>query len=113
MMVKDVRISPLNYAKHTFYKKIPVKNKDDKKKQMRALMPNLIHSLDAASMFMLINKYFIRYLKINRSIKDGKLNDFSLMKRTFNLFLNLRKDKDLCFIGVKKGLYRGWVIFRI
>lgn len=61
MMVKDVRITPLNYAKHTFYKKIPVKNKDDKKKQMRALMPNLIHSLDAASMFMLRKKYFIRY----------------------------------------------------
>lgn len=57
---KEVRISPFNYSKYTFV----IKTKDDKldpRKNNRALMPNLIHSLDAASLSILIHKYFYNY----------------------------------------------------
>jgi len=61
MTLKDVRIKPLNYSNYTFNLKIADKTKLDKEKQIRAFMPNLIHSLDAASLVILINNYFDGY----------------------------------------------------
>lgn len=61
MQIKETRVQPLNFSRNTFALKIPVREKYDKDKQMRALMPNLIHSLDSASLSLLINKYFYEY----------------------------------------------------
>jgi len=58
MKLKDVRIKPLNYSQYTFNLKVADPNKLDKEKQIRAFMPNLIHSLDSATLVMLINNYF-------------------------------------------------------
>jgi hypothetical protein len=56
--LKELRISPFNYSKYSFVLKTKNMNKIDQKKNVRALMPNLIHSLDAASLSLLIDKYF-------------------------------------------------------
>lgn len=65
--LKELRISPFNYSKYTFVLKTKDMNKIDHKKNVRALMPNLIHSLDAASLSLLIDKYFNNY---NNNIKN-------------------------------------------
>lgn len=54
---KTVKIKPFSYSKTqvrltSFIKKL------DLKKQTRAFMPNLIHSLDAASLILLLDEYF-------------------------------------------------------
>lgn len=61
MKIKETRVKPLNYSKMTFALKIPIRNEYDKLKQARALMPNLIHSLDSSSLILLLNKYFYDY----------------------------------------------------
>ncbi len=55
----DVSLKPFSYSKHKFTLKIKKDNYDNKK-QVRAFMPNLIHSLDAASLALLIDLYFNR-----------------------------------------------------
>lgn len=47
---KNITISPYSYKKSKIYLKVWNKDKFDHNKQIRALMPNLIHSLDAYSM---------------------------------------------------------------
>lgn len=54
---KTVKIKPFSYSKTqisltAFIKKL------DLNKQTRAFMPNLIHSLDAASLILLLDEYF-------------------------------------------------------
>jgi hypothetical protein len=65
--LKELRISPFNYSKYSFVLKTKDMNKIDPKKNVRALMPNLIHSLDAASLSLLIDKYFNNF---NNNIKN-------------------------------------------
>jgi hypothetical protein len=65
-VMKELRISPFNYSKYTYSIKKKAK-KMDTKKNIRALMPNLIHSLDAASLSLLIHSYFNNY---NNKIKN-------------------------------------------
>lgn len=59
--VKSTSIRPFVYSKAKI--NIQVVNKDalDKLKQIRAFMPNLIHSLDASSMSLLYNKFHLMY----------------------------------------------------
>ena|ERR1700733_672529 len=57
----ELRISPFNYSKYTYTIQKKIKNLLDSRKNIRALMPNLIHSLDAASLSILINNYFNKY----------------------------------------------------
>jgi len=53
----SVNIKPFSFSKSKI--KLSVyKNKLDLAKQSRAFMPNLIHSLDATSLMLLVNNYF-------------------------------------------------------
>lgn len=61
MQVKETKVQPLNFSKNSFRLKTTIKDKYDNNKQIRALMPNLIHSLDSTSLVLLINKYFTEY----------------------------------------------------
>src|SRR5882762_9066847 len=52
-----IRLKPFTFKKNTF--KLLIGNKKlNKPKQIRALMPNLIHSLDATSLALLVEKFF-------------------------------------------------------
>lgn len=55
--VDEVRIKPFQYLKNTFVLKIPNQNKYNKVKQRNAFLPNLIHSLDASALALLVNLY--------------------------------------------------------
>lgn len=61
---KKVQIKPFDGNKKSFTVRHIDKDNLDKNKQIRALMPNLIHSLDAASLTALYNKY----ISVNKSI---------------------------------------------
>ncbi len=58
---KSTSITPFMYSKIKLNLKISIKDKYDKNKQVRALMPNLIHSLDASSLSLLFNKFSVLY----------------------------------------------------
>ncbi len=61
MKLRNARLKPLNYSSKTFSFKVPIEGSYDKHKQIRAIMPNLVHSLDAACLSILINNYFNSY----------------------------------------------------
>ena len=59
LATKEIRLKPLIYSKKTYSLTVPNKEgKINKTKQVRAFMPNLIHSLDAASLALLVDLYF-------------------------------------------------------
>ena len=58
MDIKDIRIQPFSYSESSFVLKYTDRNKYSRNKQVRSFMPNLIHSLDAASLTILIDKFF-------------------------------------------------------
>jgi hypothetical protein len=53
-----IRLRPFTYSKSKFTLRVPNKNKTNSSKQVRAFMPNLIHSLDAAALALLADFYF-------------------------------------------------------
>lgn len=55
---KSTSISPFMYSKTKLNIKVSIKGEYDKNKQIRALMPNLIHSLDATSLSLLYESFF-------------------------------------------------------
>lgn len=54
VVLDEIRAKPFAFTKNTYVLKIPNKNKINHKKQLRSLMPNLIHSLDAVSIALLV-----------------------------------------------------------
>ena len=64
-----IRLRPFKFRKNTFSLKIR-NEKINKSKQIRALMPNLIHSLDAASLSLIVDMFFIK--------SDNNINFFSI-----------------------------------
>ena len=61
MKTKTTSITPFLHSKSKLNFNITLKDSYDKNKQVRALMPNLIHSLDATSLSLLYNTFSKRY----------------------------------------------------
>lgn len=55
---KKVKFKPFIYTKDLLTLNILDKNKFNTRKQIRALMPNLVHSLDAVNLALLIDNFF-------------------------------------------------------
>jgi DNA-dependent RNA polymerase len=92
-----IRLKPFKFKKNTFSLKIKT-NKINKTKQMRALMPNLIHSLDAASLSLIVNMFF----NCRSSDSEG-MNFFSIhdcFAVTANNVLNLINFIKLVYIKI-------------
>lgn len=68
MALKAIRVKPFNYSNETFSLRIPIRDVYDDKKQKRALMPNLIHSLDSTSLVLMTDKYFKELDEEHRNI---------------------------------------------
>ena len=96
MRVKDYRISQFNYSKYTFNLRLVDKKNIDSRKQIRALMPNLIHSLDATSLIMLIDKYF----KENKSDVKNFYSIHDCFAVTCNNVVDLIKIIKLVYIKI-------------
>jgi hypothetical protein len=60
-VVSEIRISPFNFNNFTYKLQTKKKIEMDIAKNIRAFMPNLIHSLDATSLSLLVNNYFNLY----------------------------------------------------
>ncbi|KAK4638717.1 hypothetical protein QC761_0114810 (mitochondrion) [Podospora bellae-mahoneyi] len=58
MMSDEVRIKPFNHSNKKFSLRVLNKAKFNSNKQVTAFMPNLVHSLDAASLALLLDFYF-------------------------------------------------------
>jgi len=57
MASREVKLRPFSFSKSSFILKVPTTNLNTRK-QIRAFMPNLVHSLDAASLALLAEYYF-------------------------------------------------------
>nr|QWO71374.1 RNA polymerase [Termitomyces sp. DKA64] len=55
---KNLKVKPFYYTNNLLNLSVTIKNKFNEQKQKIALMPNLVHSLDAASLCVVMTKYF-------------------------------------------------------
>lgn len=92
-----IRLKPFTYKKNTFNLLVGT-NKLNKRKQIRALMPNLIHSLDASSLALVVDMFF------KENIKDSNINNFYSIHDCFavtaNNIVNLIKYIKLVYIKI-------------
>jgi DNA-directed RNA polymerase len=58
MLTDEIRIKPFHYSNKRFSLKILNKGRLNSQKQIIAFMPNLVHSLDAASLALLLTSFF-------------------------------------------------------
>lgn len=89
-----IRLKPFKFRKNTFNIKVK-NNKINKNKQIRALMPNLIHSLDAASLCLIVDMF--------SQDKSNKINFFAIhdcFAVTANNIVNLIKIIKLVYIKI-------------
>jgi len=70
---KSTSITPFMYSKVKLNLKVTVKDKYDKRKQIRALMPNLIHSLDASSLSLLLVEFYNSFS--NKNVQFFSVHD--------------------------------------
>ena len=64
---KSTTITLFMYSKIKLNLKVTIKDKYDKHKQARALMPNLIHSLDATSLILLYEQFISSFCSKNQT----------------------------------------------
>lgn len=65
LSTKSTAIKPFTFVKSSFKLKVSNKNKLDQSKQKIALMPNLIHSLDSASLGLLYDRFYNTHKFVN------------------------------------------------
>jgi len=75
---KKIKFKPFIYSKDLLILNIVDKNTLNPRKQIRSLMPNLVHSLDAASLSLLIHNFF----------KEDKNNNFYSIHDCFAVICN-------------------------
>lgn len=64
LLTKTAAIKPFTFVKSSFKLRVSDKTQFDKSKQKIALMPNLIHSLDAASLSLLYDRFYAAHKPI-------------------------------------------------
>ena len=69
-----IRLKPFKYKKSTFNIKVK-KNVINKSKQIRSLMPNLIHSLDASSLCLSVNMFYQEKIQQNKVFNFFGIHD--------------------------------------
>lgn len=84
----DIKLRPFTYSKTSFNLKLST-GKLSGSKQIRAFMPNLIHSLDAASLALLVDLYFKSSIEIRNfyAIHDC----FAVTANNVNILINFLK----------------------
>ena len=92
-----IRLKPFKFRKNTYTLKIN-KNRINKSKQIRALMPNLIHSLDAASLCLIIDMFNQSYNNNSNRINFFCIHDCFAV--TANNIENLIKIIKLVYIKI-------------
>jgi len=64
-MIKTLKVKPFVYTKNLLNLTVLNKNQFNKNKQKIALMPNIVHYLDAASLCLVIVNYFKQIYNVN------------------------------------------------
>ena len=92
-----IRLKPFKFRKKTFSIKVKT-GKVNKRKQIRALMPNLIHSLDAASLCLILDMFYV-----DSKVLSNRFNFFAIhdcFAVTANNIVNLIKIIKLVYIKI-------------
>ena len=92
-----IRLKPFTYRKQRFSLKIK-NNKVNKSKQIRALMPNLIHSLDAASLSLILDMFYQEHRNEFNKINFFAIHDCFAV--TVNNIVKLIKIIKLVYIKI-------------
>lgn len=125
-------IKPFNHQKITLNLRVTDRNKLDKNRQIRSFMPNLIHSLDAASLTLLYNKFLkissdklffsihdcfgvtasnVDNLKIMlASVYTEIYSDTIYLKNLHNHFVSILENCSYCAINKENGSVTVWYI---
>ena len=92
MKSEAIELKPFKFNRTRF--KLNKKNKEiNLAKQQRALMPNLVHSLDAASLALLVDYFYTQSVNKNPLPSSGKVKFFAIhdcFATTCNNFENLK-----------------------
>jgi DNA-directed RNA polymerase len=85
---KTIKLKPFIYTKDLLNLKVQNKSVFNKRKQSNALMPNLVHSLDSASLALLIDNFF----KIENNYNFYSIHDcFAVTCNKVDLMIKLLK----------------------
>jgi len=92
-----IRLKPFRYRKNIYTIKGLIKG-INKNKQIRATMPNLIHSLDAASLALIVDNLFLVRQDVSKNINFYSIHDCFAV--TANNVVDLIKNIKLVYIKI-------------